>query len=575
MVGIKKGAAHSTKPSAVASRKSHKNKRLAQGDQKRKAANRRKAAQKKRDDEKKKLEVELEQQRADEKMKLELELEKQKGRNLRNLALLVESQKDRGTAYVNDSSTQLVLARAVVGPAADATVPPGKAAAVREPDELSEGEVQEDESVSEPELSDGEVQEDESVSEPELSDGEVDEDDVPIGKSVARDTKQSAKPSEVAAVREPELSDGEVDEDESGSVAPAGSNVPIGKSVDRDTKQFAKPSEVAAVREPEPSEGEVDEDESGSVAPIGKSVDRDTQQVAKPAPSAHSGALASPIPRKRMSAPTSALVEPSLVGLLQANIGTPSMLVGVALGRFSKHDIAACAGFELYDFRRHHLALRLTERSGLKFPQAVTDLLRKGTIRWNPNRAGNNSALAVASVDEQGVCHWFPFDAVDKYWMCIRTYFAHSPLRRDTKFNERRRFVLKGLRWLAETIGVPFEEVVEFLVAALSSTELHKLSCQSSSPSIEDLVILEVIASIQPTDEEFEKLSNIQCASSMGDFEAWIVGFHGIPRVEEKFPFMRSAAKQRYELSLVRPTRHPSSIDEAVLAGYRQGFLRW
>ena len=197
-------------------------------------------------------------------------------------------------------------------------------------------------------------------------------------------------------------------------------------------------------------------------------------------------------------------------------------------------------------------------------------------VRFNgiQTQVDDNSTLAVAYVDELDVCHWFPFDIVVDGCMSIRTYFAHSPLR-DERFKERRRFVLKGLRWLAEALGVRFDQVVSRIVAALSMTELHKLSCGTSSPSIEDIVIVDVIAVIQPTDHEFAILSNIPCASVMGDFEEWIVRFNDIPRVDEKLSFMRSAAKKRYELSLEfdDPNRHPIWIEEDVSLEFWQGFL--
>ena len=59
---------------------------------------------------------------------------------------LLETQKDRGKAFVNDTNTQQLLAQVLVGTAADATVPTTKVAAACE-SELSEGEVEEDESV--------------------------------------------------------------------------------------------------------------------------------------------------------------------------------------------------------------------------------------------------------------------------------------------------------------------------------------------------------------------------------------------------------------------------------------------
>lgn len=442
MAGKKIGSMYSTGASAVASRKSYNKKREAEATKQRQEAKRRKSQQRKR---------EQEQQ---------------------NLAALLEGQKDRGEALKNDTATQFLLAQKVVaGTAAGATVPNTIAAAAPEP-ELSEGEVEEDESVS--------------------------------------------------------------------LVVPAASNVPIGKS-DRYAKSFTKPAPSVCT---------------------------------DPFPLAHTDPLAFTVPRKTESVPTSTPTERSLVGVLKANISTPDKLVGVALLCYSEDDIAACVQLDQFDSRRYqHAVDRLTKRSGMSFPGAVADLLRKGKIQQNPNAANYNSTLAVAYVDELDVYHWFPFDIVDGR-MSIRTYFAHSPFRGE-RYKDRRRFLLKGLRWLAEALGVRFDEVVSRIVAALSTTESHKLSCGASSPSIEDIVIFDVIAKIQPTGHELAVLSNIPYASSMGDFEEWIVRFNDIPRVEEKLPFMRSTAKKRYELSLeFDPNRHPIWIEEDVSLEFWQGFLR-
>ena len=129
MAGKKIGAEYSTGASAVASRKSYNKKRLAEADEKRRDAKRRKAEQKKRDDQKK------------------------RDRAGAQAAAGPESHSPLGDSkgpwkgLVNDTNTQQLLAQVVVGTAAGATVPTTKVAAVREP-ELSEGEVEEDESVS-------------------------------------------------------------------------------------------------------------------------------------------------------------------------------------------------------------------------------------------------------------------------------------------------------------------------------------------------------------------------------------------------------------------------------------------
>lgn len=262
-----------------------------------------------------------------------------------------------------------------------------------------------------------------------------------------------------------------------------------------------------------------------------------------------------PTPRKKskmLTSPPSLILgmHPTTLGAALVSSKQPLSLVGQPI---SKYQIEPSC----IKFRSHAIPKYDHERASMKHEECV-QLISIGTIILNPstNQDGSHSLLAVES-RRHGAKHLFPFD-IESNGMHVCTYYATSPLR----IQEPRRYfdIQRALEWLQGQFSLQkTEEVIPFVLEAIEKGNYLILCSFTNGGDGDDalwrdciinVVIVDVLQFIHPTEADIALLRDVPHASTMGWVEAWTIKISNSKRrVLNIFDEMARAVQNRFALA--------------------------